>query len=282
MSETTDEATTGTAPAPVVDRAAAFAQGAPRIPRTFFYWLLAGAAVLGLGGTALEHLFSNAGLNPTPARGATTRPAGRPAGVRARTPAPLGASLRSFLGLSSLRPRPAPAIALVDQAGQPVSLAAQRGRVVVLTFFDGRCNDICPVLGAELHQAQAALGARAAGVTFLTVNTDPSALTPAGLAPAATVTGLGAVANWHMLTGPLPTLDALWRAYGVTVTVATGTGAIAHTDVMYFIDPKGRLRLEASPFADESLTGAYTLDPASVARFGNGVATYAEQLGGAR
>ena len=61
-------------PDQVVDRAAAFAAVTPAIPRKFVYWVLVGAAVLGLGGLAAEHLFSSAGLNPqaTTSHAATT------------------------------------------------------------------------------------------------------------------------------------------------------------------------------------------------------------------
>jgi hypothetical protein len=47
---------------------------------------------------------------------------------------------------------------------------------------------------------------------------------------------------------------------------------------MCFIDPAGRLRFEATPFADESSRGAFSLPPAWVARWGQGIATYARQL----
>ena len=47
---------------------------------------------------------------------------------------------------------------------------------------------------------------------------------------------------------------------------------------MEFIDPRGDLRYRATPFADESTTGTFSLPAASIARWGQGIATYAEQL----
>jgi len=47
---------------------------------------------------------------------------------------------------------------------------------------------------------------------------------------------------------------------------------------MYFIDPAGRLRYRATPFADESASGAFSLSPADVARWGQGIATYTRRL----
>ncbi len=271
-----------------VDRAAAFSATSttPAVPRKFVYWILAGAAVLGLGGLLSEHLFSSAGLNPAPtpvARPTTTTTLAAPAA----TPAPvagqsdqLGASLPSFMGVSALGTTPAPAIALTDQAGQPISLSGQAPKAVVLTFFNGRCDDICLVLAAEIRQADADLGPAAANVEFLTVNTDPSALAASGLSPAVAQSGLGTLPNWHMLTGPLTKLNAVWKSYGVTVSVVQRTRVVTHNDVVYFISPQGTERYRATPFADESRRGTYSLSPAAIARWGSGLATYATKPAG--
>ena len=73
--------------------------------------------------------------------------------------------------------------------------------MVVLTFFDAPCNDIVPVLAAEIEQADADLGADAADVEFVTVNTDPNALAQSAEAPLLRATRLGTLPNWHMVTG---------------------------------------------------------------------------------
>ena len=211
------ESTTG----PVVDRTAAFGDTSPPVPRTFFYWLLGAVAVLGLGGLLLEHLVSSTGLNPAPQKNPVTATTGVPsaAPVPAGQRAPLGASLTSFMGLATLRTAPAPSFTLIDQAGQATTLADETGKVVVLTFFNGRCDDICPVLAAEIRGADADLGANAAKVAFLTVNTDPSALAVSGLSSALAQPGMSALSNWRMLTGPLVTMNATWKAYGVAISV---------------------------------------------------------------
>ena len=270
------ESTTG----PVVDRAAAFGDTSPPVPRTFFYWLLGAAAVLGLGGLLLEHVVSSNGLNPVPQKNEVTATTQAPsaAPVPAGQRAPLGASLTSFMGLATLRPTPAPSFTLVDQAGQATALADETGKVVVLTFFNGRCDDICPVLAAEIRGADTDLGDNAARVTFLTVNTDPSALAVSGLSSALAQPGMSALSNWRMLTGPLVTMNATWKAYGVAISVVTKAGAEAHNDVVYFIDPKGRERYRATPIANESRTGTSSLPSADIARWASGIATYAGKL----
>ena len=272
----------GHAPQSPLDRRAALAQGAPGIPANFVFWVLGAVLVLSLGGLVGEHLFSSVGLNPT-ATTPTTTPVPRAPSVAPVAPAPtsdrsLSAPLSAFMGLSVTRPRQAPAFSLLDQAGQAITVPAIPPRAVVLTFFNAPCNDICPVLASELEQADADLGTRAAQVEFVTVNSDPVALAQSAEAPVLGGTGLGALANWHMLSGPLSTLDTIWKDYGVSISVDTKTGLEAHNDVMVFISPDGRVLYRATPFADESASGAFSSPAATVSRWGVGIATYAERL----
>jgi len=264
------------------DRASALAQGAPAIPSTFVFWVLGVILVLSVGGLVGEHVFSFVGLNPTPTSTPTTAARAAPAATPG-APAPasdhsLDAPLAAFMGLSSPHPRAAAPFALTDQAGLRRSVPARPPMVVVLTFFDAPCNDICPVLASEIEQADADLGSQAARVEFLTVNTDPTALAPSAESPVLQGTGLGALTNWSMLTGPLASLDAVWKAYGVSISTDTKTGQEAHNDVMDFIDAKGELRYRATPFADESASGTFSLSPAAITRWGRGMATYTERL----
>ncbi len=270
------------------DRASALAQGGPTIPPNFVFWVLGVILVLSVGGLVGEHVFSFAGLNPAPTSTPTTSKARAAPLAAPGAPAPatdhsLNAPLAAFMGLSASGRRPAPLLPLtelIDQTGLRWSVPTQPPRVVVLTFFGAACNDICPVLASEIEQADANLGPLAARVEFLTVNTDPTALAQSADAPVLQGTGLGALPNWHMLTGSLASLDAAWKAYGVSISVDTKTGREAHNDVMDFIDATGVLRFRATPFADESATGAFSLSPAAITRWGRGVATYAERLVG--
>lgn len=264
-----------------IDRSAALAAGAPRVPANFIWWILGAVLVLSLGGLIAEHVLSAAGLNPTPTTTTTSPSATRVSPQN--TPAPptanqtLSAALPTFMGLTTPSPRPAAGFSLTDQNGQPVTMPSDSGHVVVLTFFDAPCNDICPVLAAEIEQADKDLGAQASDVEFVTVNTDPSALAASDATPAE-ATGLTALPNWRFATGPLATLNNVWKAYDVSISVNPKTGLEAHSDVMDFVDGGGFLRYRATPFADESSNGAYTLSSASEARWAQGMAAYAERL----
>jgi cytochrome oxidase Cu insertion factor (SCO1/SenC/PrrC family) len=283
MTDTVGRPSPGGAGANSVDRAAAFAAGPTRIPRRFVHWMLFAAAVLGIGGALLEHVLSAAGINPTAP--ATTTPA-------TTTPAPtttvlqgairetkVPGKLAAFMALSSMTGGEARPFSLIDEHGQALSLADERGKVVVLSFFDGRCNDICPVVAAEIVQADARLGPLASRVSFLTVNTDPGATAVSGLDPVLSRTGLGRLANWHMLTGPVAELNAVWLDYGITVTYDTATRTVEHNDAIYFLDESGRFRYGATPSANELRpSGTYVLAEGDIARFATGIATYVGQL----
>lgn len=267
---------------PTVDRAAALKEGSPGIPSRFIWWVLGVVLVLSLGGLVAERVISAVGLNPS---SVTTTTVPNPVRVTPKnTPSPpasdrtLDAPLASFMGLSTPSPRPAPPFSLTDQNAQPVSMPAQPARVIVLTFFNAPCNDICPVLAAEIAQADAILGARAADVDFVTVNTDPAALATSAESPVVRGTALGTLPNWHMVTGPLASLNQLWKSYGISISLDPKTGVSVHNDVMDFVDPHGTVRFRATPFADESSSGAFTLAGASEARWGQGIAAYAERL----
>ena len=55
---------------------------------------------------------------------------------------------------------------------------------------------------------------------------------------------------------------------------------VAHNDVMDFIDPRGSVRYRATPFANESSNGTFSLAASSEARWAQGIATYAGRLVG--
>ncbi len=271
--------------APPIDRAAALAEGAPAVPSRFIWWVLGAVLVIAVAGLVSEHVLSAVGLNPSSATTTTTEPnpVRTSPGDTPAPPAPdrtLDAPLASFMGLSTPIPRLATAFTLTDQDGQPVSVPSQPAKVVVVTFFNAPCNDICPVLASEIAQADTDLGTRAAGVEFVTVNTDPAALSSSAEAPVVSGTTLGTLSNWHMVTGPLTSLNPLWKAYGVSISLDPKTGQVVHNDVMDFVDPQGFVRYRATPFADESSSGAFTLAGPSESRWAQGIATYAARLVG--
>ena len=250
-------------------RIAALRAGRTPIPPKFIWWVVAAFMVLGVGGGVAERYVGNFGAASTAFVTPTTSPI-------------LGAATSrvsdQILGLKGLNNAAASPFTLQDQFGRPWSLAGARGKVVVLTFYNVNCNDVCPVLGTEIKEATALLGANAAKVDFVIINTDPLHLGPTSSPRALSVPGLESNGSTFFLTGTLPHLNSIWTRYGVSIKVISHTNAVVHNNVMYFIDASGRLRLQAIPFGNESRTGTYTLGTHDIRQFAQGVAATASSL----
>ena len=65
--------------------------------------------------------------------------------------------------------RRAPAFALQDQNGHPLSLVSLRGRPAIVTFIDPLCRDFCPREASVLSEAAAGLGKDAPAIVSVSV-----------------------------------------------------------------------------------------------------------------
>ena len=147
--------------------------------------------------------------------------------------------------------KPVPDLPLVDSSGKATSLAAFRGRYVVLAPFLTLCHEVCPITtGAyiEMQQAveRAGLGNR---VTFVEATVDPGRDSPARLRAFAQLTG----SDWTLLTGSANQIASLWRFFGVGYqaepigspapldwwTHQPETYDVGHTDALFILDPDG-------------------------------------------
>lgn len=260
------------------DRAAAFSAPRPTASRRFIASFIGVVLILGLGGGFLDNVLTAHGITT----GHPSSPTSSGATTLVTLPAKrLSSSIASLMGISAER-GPAPGFSLTNQSGTPVSLASLRNKVVVLSFFDPACNDICPVLASELQTARRDLGAMAVSVAFVTVDPDPLSTSLTAAREAGIRSGLAGpkgLAGWQYLTGPLSLLDKVWVDYGISVDVQPTTGRVVHSDLLWFISPSGRLAYRATPFANEARgSGTFTLAASERARFGAGIATYASRL----
>lgn len=163
---------------------------------------------------------------------AIVRSSGAPAEPTSGGPRPTNPGIDPGTHLSGA----APGFALTDQFGKRVSLASLRGKVVVLSFNDPKCTTICPLTTTALLRAKELLGPSASRVELVGVGANPKA------------TGIKWVRaysqahrmlhKWRFLTGTLPELKRVWRAYGVAAAVVNGS--IDHTPATYVIDSRGR------------------------------------------
>jgi cytochrome oxidase Cu insertion factor (SCO1/SenC/PrrC family) len=138
--------------------------------------------------------------------------------------------------------RPAPAFKLTGQHGQPVTLAAYRGRPVIVTFIDPLCRNLCPLAAHVLNQLDRELPA-AKRVPIIAVSVDVYADTPADLRQDFRRWGL--VPQWTWAVGSGAQLAAVWKRYEVGVSVVTKSVAgitehiVSHDELAYVIDPAG-------------------------------------------
>jgi cytochrome oxidase Cu insertion factor (SCO1/SenC/PrrC family) len=136
----------------------------------------------------------------------------------------------------------APDFRLTDQSGAPVSLAALRGRPVIVAFIDPLCRDYCPIEAQHLNDV---------------VRTLPVGQKPAIVAVSVNVYGNAhanlvedgrkwkLVPQWRWAIGPAAALGRVWSAYHIAVLATTKTVAgvkvhtIGHTEAAYVIDAHG-------------------------------------------
>lgn len=257
------------------ERRAAFSGTAPKASRKTFVYTIAACLLLGFGGIIVDHFFGGAtqvGTSPIPTAGAKPPPLVEVPPSVSAVPSSIGA----LMNLAPLH-RAAPAFTLHDAAGHLVSLSALKGKVVVLSFFDAPCDDICPLLTRELGLARSELASShlAGRVDFVTVNTDPVQLLGGEAGPARRAL---APVGGSFLTGSLHALDPVWSAYGITIDVQKHSQAVTHNNLLYFVSPTGRLVSVATPFGNEVKNGTYELAPSTLEKFAKGIALEAGYL----
>jgi cytochrome oxidase Cu insertion factor (SCO1/SenC/PrrC family) len=136
----------------------------------------------------------------------------------------------------------APDFRLTDQNGDPVSVAASRGRPLIVTFIDPLCRNFCPLEAKVLNDV---------------VHRLPAAQQPAIIAVSVNVYGnarrylLEDVRKWHLVpqwrwaVGRPAQLASVWKRYKIGVLATTKKIAgvtvhnITHTEAAYVIDRAG-------------------------------------------
>ena len=138
----------------------------------------------------------------------------------------------------------APAFTLTDQYGRPASLAALRGKVVLLTFLDPVCTSDCPLIAQEFRQADQMLGSTARDVELVAIVANPLYHSVGYTQAFDRQENLTTLPNWLYLTGSVAQLQQAWKDYSVTAQILPAGGMIAHSDVAFVIDRAGHTRTE--------------------------------------
>jgi protein SCO1 len=136
-------------------------------------------------------------------------------------------------------PQPTPDFTLTDQSGQKVSMADQRGKLVLLTFLYTNCPDICPLITQNLNQALQMLGAKRE-VCVLAISVDPEGDTPKAVEAYAKAHHL--LPEFHYLIGSRQELTEVWKDYDVAA-VASDPELVDHTAYTMLVDRSGEGRV---------------------------------------
>jgi protein SCO1/2 len=154
--------------------------------------------------------------------------------VPAVTPAPLGQRDTAYVP-----PRPAPALQLTDQDGQPFDLTSLRGAPVLVFFGYTHCADICPTTMADLRSA-VRLVASPVHVVFVTI--DPDRDNAAAMKQYVDYYQAGFIG----LTGSDAQIAAAAAAWGVSYAKlpadAAGNYVMDHSTDVYLVDANGVLQ----------------------------------------
>jgi cytochrome oxidase Cu insertion factor (SCO1/SenC/PrrC family) len=160
---------------------------------------------------------------------------------------------------------------LINSAGQPVTLASLRGRVVVVSDMLTLCQGTCPLDTANVAAAARRVSAAGLGkrVAFLSITVDPGRDTPQRLA-AYRRQYSPAAADWQTVTGSSQTINDVWKWLGVYrqrvpdkrpgprdwLTGHRLTYDVTHSDEVFFFDATGRERflLEGAPHVSPGIT----------------------------
>jgi protein SCO1/2 len=157
---------------------------------------------------------------------------------------------------TEITPTAAPDFTLTDGiSGKPMTLSSQQGSVIVLSFLYTQCPDVCPLTAERFRQAQQKLTDDERGRTvFVAVSVDPAHDTPEAVQAFARDHGL--TKQFVYLVGGAAQLQPVWSAYGIRIETDPAVTGVGHSDAIYLLDRKGRVRLLThSDITAEALAG---------------------------
>jgi cytochrome oxidase Cu insertion factor (SCO1/SenC/PrrC family) len=141
----------------------------------------------------------------------------------------------NVIGAPLTRQTTPPLTGLVDQTGKEVSLADEKGHVVLLAFMDPLCVNLCPILGRDIVAVEQALPKGIKPVLLIvSVMPDRTAADVAQFIKTNLTTQWDP--GWHWLLGPDATLEITWLKWGEPLEPPK-------TNYLDVIDPQGYLRV---------------------------------------
>jgi protein SCO1/2 len=140
--------------------------------------------------------------------------------------------------------RPAPDFTLTTQAGEPLRLAEQKGKVLLVSFIFTTCSGSCPATTHRMALVQQALQERGwskdGRVRLLSITLDPARDTPEVLRGYMRLYDADP-ACWTFLTGPRAQVEKAVADWSMWARPAPN-GQLDHPSRVFLVDPQGRIR----------------------------------------
>jgi protein SCO1/2 len=134
-----------------------------------------------------------------------------------------------------------PAVSLLDQNGNRVSLASLKGKSVLIDFVYTSCPGPCSVLTSKLVSVAQDLGPRLGKqVQMLSITLDPERDSPKVLKEYAWRLGAERP-GWLFLTGTPQEIDQALAPYKVR-RMKEADGSVTHMETLFLLGPDGRQR----------------------------------------
>lgn len=170
-------------------------------------------------------------------------------------------ALTALWGLGRSQPAGLPALAtmpafqLTDQQNQPVTSADMKGKVLLVGFIYTSCDDICPVVTAQMKglQEELAKAGLLGPVQLLSISVDPEVDTPERLTAYARQFQAD-TASWRFLTGQpdhvrkvvvegfLLGVQKVQNSHAGHGSHAAGDYRVEHSGRIALVDPTGQIR----------------------------------------
>ena len=152
-----------------------------------------------------------------------------------------------------------PEYTLTNEDGSRMTADRFLGKVVVLTFNDDRCADLCALFAQDVIAADHDLSARArAHVAFVSVNANPYFPAPADVEAWSEQHGLTGLPNWYFGTADPATLARTAQAFGVPIQLDPAQHSVQHGTEIFVVGPDGR-EVDLAQFgAEDADTGPFS------------------------
>lgn len=138
--------------------------------------------------------------------------------------------------LNRLNDTPRP-LALVNQAGDTVTLEQFRGRPVIVTFAYAKCTTVCPLIVNDVLNARDKLAAYDPAVIIVTL--DPWRDTPSRLPSIAAQWGV--TGDVHVLSGELESVERTLNSWRIPRVRNERTGDLSHPSLVYVVGHDGKI-----------------------------------------